>query len=147
MDESRFIGGYRVSSLLASSHFCELYEANPKFSQATLPVILAFWPEVEINGSEEANVFQQQVRQGSIRSEVDPLPILDADFNNGHPYIVTPYSMDILDIWRKHAFFIDQALQEAQRQHPDDPRLFTQAFLDVFMGRAIEAEATIPAAL
>ncbi len=147
IDESRFIGGYQVSSLLASSHFCELYEAKPKFSQTTLPVILAFWPEIEINGSEEVNAFQQKLRQGSIRGGVDPLPILDAELDNGHPYIVTPYGMDILDVWRKHAFFIDQALQEAQNQHPDDPYLFTQAFLDVFMGRTIEAEATIPAAL
>jgi hypothetical protein len=144
IDGSGFIGGYRVSSLIASTHFCEFYEAYPRAFQGTLPVILAFWPEVKVNSNEEANAFQQKVRQGSIRSGVDTLPILDADFDSEHPYIVTAYSVDILSVWRGHALIIDQALQEAQSQYPDDARLFTQAFLDVFMGRAIEAEPTIP---
>jgi hypothetical protein len=144
IDGSGFIGGYRVSSLIASTHFCELYEAYPRAFQGTSPVILAFWPEVGVNSNEEANVFQQKVRQGSIRSGVDTLPILDADFDNGHPYIVTSSGVDMLSVWRKHALFIDQALQEAQSQYPEDARLFTQAFLDVFMGRAIEAEPTLP---
>jgi hypothetical protein len=148
IDESGFIGSYQVSSLLASSHFCELYEASPKFSQSTLPVILAFWQELEVNGSEEVNAFQQRVRQGSIHSGVHIIPVLDADFDNGHPYIVTPYSTDILGIWREHASFIDQALQEAQRLHPGDAREFTSAFLTVFMGNALEEEErTVPASL
>ena len=145
IDEFGFIGSYQASSLLASSHFCELYEASPKFSQSTLPVILAFWPELEVNGSEEVNAFQQKVRQGSIHGGVHIIPVLDADFDNEHPYIVTPYSTDILDIWRKHAAFVDQALQDAQRLYPDDAREFINAFLNVFMGKAIEAEPVVPA--
>ncbi len=144
MSEFEFIGNYQVSSLLASSYYCELYEARPKEAQSTVPVILAFWPELEISGSEEVNTFQQKVRQGSIRSGVQAIPILDADFDKGHPYIVTPYSLDMLDNWRKHAFFIDQTLREVQRVHPDDAHLFTNTFLDILMGAPIEAEPTVP---
>jgi len=141
-----FIGNYQVSSLLASSHACELYEVRPKDSQSTLPVVLAFWPELEVNGSEEANVFQQKVRQGSIHSGVDTIPILDADLDKGHPYIVSPYSTNTLDIWRKHVSFIDQALQDVQLLHPDDAHALINAFLSVFMGNATEEEPTISAA-
>ncbi len=145
IDKFASVGDYQVSSLLASSHFCELYEAQPEQTQNTLSVILAHWPKLEISGTEEADTFQQKVRQGSIRSGAQVIPILDAGFDKGHPYIVTPYSLDMLDTWRKQVSFIDHALLEAQRLHPDDARALIDALLATFMSEATEAESAAPA--
>jgi hypothetical protein len=145
IDKSKFIGNYEVSSFLASSQFCELYEAR-SVHQSTLPVILTFWPELGIHGEEEAHTFQQKVRHGIIHSNAHIVPILDAGVDsNEHPYIVTPYSEENVGIWQQHIFFIDQVLQEAQKLHPDDTRALIPAFLDLFMSKVGEEEPSMQA--